>query len=94
MVRYEIDADGIKSSGDDLTSVVKTAFVLERDTGVLKLNFEVLATMKGYFEFKIIAYDLGKCMCSFHTQSQFISWNKNITYVNGNRNIDKVKFTE
>ncbi|XP_037029736.1 cadherin-23-like [Bradysia coprophila] len=58
VIRYRIDDDGITAKGDYLGNVESTAFTLERDTGVLRLNFEVLAVMKGYFEFKIVAYDL------------------------------------
>lgn len=57
------DVEGIKAVGDNINGVASTAFTLDSATGVLRLNFEVLATMKGYFEFKILAYDLGKFRC-------------------------------
>lgn len=62
-IRYVFDAAGIKAVGDYISGVESTAFTLDSATGVLKLNFEVLATMTGYFEFKIVANDLGKFYC-------------------------------
>ncbi len=58
-IRYVFDDDGITADGDYIDGVVSTAFTLESSTGILRLNFEVLATMRGYFEFKIVAYDKG-----------------------------------
>lgn len=60
IVRYRIDADRITANGDYLENVESTAFILEENTGVVRLNFDVLPAMKGFFEFKIVAYDLGK----------------------------------
>lgn len=59
-IRYEFGVEGIRADGENLNGVESTAFILESATGILRLNFEVLATMKGFFEFKIVAYDLGK----------------------------------
>ncbi|KAJ6639917.1 Cadherin-23 [Pseudolycoriella hygida] len=58
VIRYVLHADGIIANGENLDGVVNEAFIVETGTGVLRLNFEVLATMKGYFELKIVAYDL------------------------------------
>lgn len=59
------DVEGIQGVGDNLNAVASTAFLLESGTGVLRLDFEVLATMKGFFVFKIVAYDKGKWFLYF-----------------------------
>lgn len=58
VVRYKIDAKGITAHGEYIENVAE-AFTLNENTGIVNLNFVVLTTMKGYFEFQIVAYDLG-----------------------------------
>lgn len=52
--------DTLTANGNNLNDVLSTAFTIDLYSGVIKLNFAVSQSMKGYFEFKVQALDLGK----------------------------------
>lgn len=60
VLRYSISG-AIVGVGTNLADVAaSTPFVLEEDTGILRLVFLVQDSMSGYFEFQIIVHDNGK----------------------------------
>lgn len=59
-IRYVIKPGSLVANGENLDGVLATAFGLNIESGVLLLNFGVLATMKGFIEFQIQAFDLGR----------------------------------
>lgn len=60
VIRYVIKPDSLVANGENLAAVLTAAFELNIESGVLLLNFGVLATMKGFIEFQIQAFDLGR----------------------------------
>jgi hypothetical protein len=58
VVTYSLLSESMVASGENLADVKDTAFVVNRLTGALTLNFRVQANMKGFFEFKVEARDL------------------------------------
>lgn len=57
-ISYSILTNTIFISNEELAAVKDTAFLINRDSGVLSLNFQVQPTMGGYFEFNVEARDL------------------------------------
>lgn len=61
IITYFIQSGSYLASDTSLKDIVQNnPFELHPDSGELKLNFAVAAEMKGYIEFKIQAFDLGK----------------------------------
>lgn len=57
VLRYNI-LGTVVGVGSNLADVAaSTPFVLEEDTGILRLDFLVQDSMSGYFEFQIIVHD-------------------------------------
>ena len=57
-ITYFLLYDTIKITGNNLNDVKDTPFIVNKDTGVLLLNFKPKALMKGFFEFEVEARDL------------------------------------
>lgn len=64
VIRYVIKPNSYSTNNQELNSILENPFELNSATGVLTLNFQVLATMKGFIEFQIQAFDLGLIECN------------------------------